>query len=113
MPYKFVINDPLQPHWTIKTERKNIKPGKFGWGKTSDAELAKEIKQRRPWTIVREYEDNNGMKATRPTFLMPLAPWKYDRERHEHFAAMYNAYYKHLKEQYEKQTDNETPSSDE
>ena len=98
MPYKFLINDPLQPNWAIETERKKITPGKLGWGKTSDAALAKEIKQRRPWTIVREYEDNNGMKATRPTFIMPRMPWKVDPDEVRAFAQWYNETYQKLQE---------------
>lgn len=94
--YKYVVMDPLQPQWDIPTERKTIKPGKWGWGRTDDAGLAQEIKQRRPWTIVKEYEDTNNGWATRATFRMPLAPWKFDLERQNKFAEMFNAYYEYL-----------------
>jgi len=96
MPYKHLIYDPLQPNKPIETERKELKPGVSGFGKTADAQLAKEVKQRRPWAIVREYEDNNYGKATRPTFTMPAMPWKFDRERQIKFIEQFNEYYRML-----------------
>lgn len=111
--YEHVIMNPLDMQGDIVTERKTIKPGKYGWGKTKDAGLAQEIKQRYPWMIVREFENGQNGRATRPTFTMPQMPWKPDPERQQQFVDWFNKTYQELKEKHEKESnqDHETDNA--
>ncbi len=99
--YRYVIMDPLQPqtqHENLESTKKKLVPGQGGWMQTANKHLAQELKQKRPWMIVREFEYGNAGQSVRFTVTVPSLPWKYDRQRHLDFAEMYNAYYDYLNE---------------
>ncbi len=74
---KYMITDPLRPHEGFETERVgDVTPGPTNYIRTDKDDLAKEIKQRRPWALVTPFEDNHGGRATRTQMVVPELPWK-------------------------------------
>ena len=79
----WTITDPLH-HDDFVTDRGVIRAGVGGHIQTHDEQLAKEIEQREPWTLVTEHEPFKGEGLRGQSMItVPQMPWKKENREKE------------------------------
>ncbi len=73
---RFLVTDPLH-HNAIDTSQGRLTPDDSGFFTVKDPSLAAEIREREPWSIVKEYDrPPGGNQSGRVIWTVPEMPWK-------------------------------------